>query len=186
MLFTWLGKRSLFMATDDWSPVQSIRLVLVFSQKRKRGWLLPCFCVVGVGLCQPCLQWLHLSLGAVAASPRKELKSFSVPFSPCGSQRAGWDFRAGTMLSYRCCPRSRAGCGQGGGCQVVPEWCSGHCLSCQSQIKLSHWGGLPAARFVAVSGKSDSVYDSKGKEGISLNCSFSNNGLFCWIFFYTV
>lgn len=41
-----------------------------------------------------------------------------------------------------------------------------------------HWGGLPAARLVAVTGKSDSIHDSKGKEGISLNCSFSNNGLF--------
>lgn len=37
MLFSWLGKRSLFMATDDWSPVQSIRLMLIFSQKSKEG-----------------------------------------------------------------------------------------------------------------------------------------------------
>lgn len=28
---------------------------------------------------------------------------------------------------------------------------------------LSHWGRLPAALFVAVTGKSDSVHDSKGK-----------------------
>lgn len=37
LLFSWLGKRSLFMATDDWSPVQSIRLMLIFSQKSKEG-----------------------------------------------------------------------------------------------------------------------------------------------------
>lgn len=47
-------------------------------------------------------------------------------------------------------------------------------------------GGLPAAPFGAASGKPDTVHDSKGKEGISLNCSFSNNGLFCWwVIFFT-
>lgn len=82
-LFSWLWRRSLFTVTDDWSPVQSIRLVLIFSQRReKKGWVLPCFCMTGAGLCQRRLQWPHLPLGTVAVSPRKELKSFSVPLQP--------------------------------------------------------------------------------------------------------
>jgi len=37
-LFSWLGKRSLFVVTDDWSPAQSITLALIFSRRReKRG-----------------------------------------------------------------------------------------------------------------------------------------------------
>lgn len=94
---SWLGKRSLFMVTDDQSPVQSIRLVLIFSQRRqKKRWLLPCFCVAGTGLCQPRLQWPHLPSGPWL-SPRKELKNFSVPLQPV--QELGFPGRSDAFLS---------------------------------------------------------------------------------------
>lgn len=175
-LVSWLGKRSLFMVTDDQSPMQSIRLVLIFSQRReKKGWLLLCFCVAGTGLCQPHLQWPHLPLGPWLRRQERNWTTSVFPFSLCGNQ----GFWAGAMLSYHHWPWhpwSSGGCG----CQAVPEmmlWALPVLLA-QLQVQLSHLGVLPRAPLVAVSGKSNSIHDSKGKEGIAFSCSFSYNGFF--------
>lgn len=132
------------MVTDDWSPVHSIRLVLIFSQRRgQRGWLLPCFCVAGAGLCQPRWRWPHLPLGTAAASPRKELKSFSVPLQPAQEPAGLVGFFSG---QERCFPVTtgpdvlRAAVDAAGAVNArrYPGRCFGLCLSCWPQMLLSY------------------------------------------------
>lgn len=115
-------------------------------------------------------------------SPRKELNSFSVPLQPVWEAANLMGFPGGsdaflsplalTSLEQRWMglawwlPDGTQGDALGSACPAGPK------------CNLSHWGGLPGVRFVTVSGKSDTVCDSKGKEGTVLNCSFSYNGLF--------
>lgn len=162
------------MVTVDWSPMQSISLVLIFFQRREqRGWLLPCFCVVGARLCQPRLQWPHLPLGTAAASPRKGLKSFSVPLQPAREPAGlmGFPGRSDVLTSSE---RQWMRLGQ-----WLPGGTRGDALGslCPASPKCNWVTG-----FVTVSGKSDSAPVWKGKKGIALNSSFVYNGLFFFFF----
>jgi len=120
-----------------------------------------------MGLCQPRLPWPHLPVGTATASPRKELKSFSIPLQPAQgpasfvgcpggstalvSSEQRW-LRPGWWL-----PGGTRGDAVGSACPADPR---------QNRV-------IAGLRFGTVSVKSDSVPDSEGKEGIS----FSYNGL---------